>query len=215
MPLIPPLQFSAGACAPDSRPIPTGSGRARSVLLSCLFAVLASFIGAQPTIGAAASATLPGPNNSDAPPIEPEAPAPGKRKWETYESLMQSHGTLTAYGPDLFGDSVNLANGALSFAVTDVSIPGNSALPVQFRRLYSVRNREFQISDGALADWTVDLSHVCRMATPDGPSTVSVWKDGHCQSASGDGEGPAAVEAGGEVVLTAQGLEFGVRDVVV
>ena len=35
---------------------------------------------------------------------------------------------VTAYGPDLFGDRINLFNLGLEFEQTDLSLPGNSAL---------------------------------------------------------------------------------------
>ena len=41
---------------------------------------------------------------------------------------------LESHGPNLLGDSVDLNTGALAFKHTDISIPGNSSLPVAITR---------------------------------------------------------------------------------
>ena len=49
---------------------------------------------------------------------------------------------LAMQGDRSFGDMVNLYTGSLSFSQTDVSIPGNSALPVAIvRRFDTLRSR--------------------------------------------------------------------------
>ena len=57
-----------------------------------------------------------------------------KHPWEDYDKRLDASHSPAALGSDLFGDSVNLQDGALSFSVADVSIPGNSGLPVAFSR---------------------------------------------------------------------------------
>lgn len=56
----------------------------------------------------------------------------------TYEELSQRikapTGVVEKFGPDLFGDKTNLYNGKLEFTQVDVSLPGNSALPVRIAR---------------------------------------------------------------------------------
>jgi RHS repeat-associated protein len=61
---------------------------------------------------------------------------------------------IVTLGADLVGDRVNLYNGALEFVHTDVSLPGNSALPVAFVRRHSV-GRDPMVR-GALADWEIE-----------------------------------------------------------
>lgn len=56
---------------------------------------------------------------------------------------------ITALGPDLFGDKLNLYNGSFSFEHTDISLPGNSALPVALTRTHSP-GRSWQVR-GVLA----------------------------------------------------------------
>jgi hypothetical protein len=58
--------------------------------------------------------------------------------WQEYSKLIETRQAVAAYGPDLLGDEVNLANGALSFSAVDIAIPGNSGLDVSLRRNYAV-----------------------------------------------------------------------------
>lgn len=44
--------------------------------------------------------------------------------------LIRAPQAVTTLGANLFGDRVNLYTGALEFVQTDVTIPGNSSLPV-------------------------------------------------------------------------------------
>lgn len=92
--------------------------------------------------------------------------------WETYEKRVQASGAVEAHGTDLFGDQVSLANGAVSFTATDVSIPGNSALPVAFARTFTVGNRKDTINDGSLADWHLDVPHLSGVFAPDWVGSV-------------------------------------------
>lgn len=78
--------------------------------------------------------------------------------WEEYDKLIQGRGGLTSLGDDLFGDSVDLYTGALSFSATDVEIPGNSALRVGVSRQLSISNREgYLTNDLPFADWDFDV----------------------------------------------------------
>ena len=65
---------------------------------------------------------------------------------------------ITTLGPDLFGDKVNLYNGTVHFEQTDISLPGNSALPVAL-----IRHREPGRSwfvRGVLADWDLHVPRI-------------------------------------------------------
>ncbi|WP_426194209.1 RHS repeat domain-containing protein [Massilia sp. DWR3-1-1] len=64
----------------------------------------------------------------------------------------------TQLGPDLFGDSVNLYNGSLSFTQTDVSLPGNSRLPVSIGR--SVRVEPSMMGGRAFGLWDLEIPHI-------------------------------------------------------
>lgn len=85
-----------------------------------------------------------------------------KYTWEEFDRKLEAGQNIAALGTDLFGDSVALHNGALSFSITDVSIPGNNALPVAFARDYSVINRKdyWGITDKMLSDWDVSVPNI-------------------------------------------------------
>jgi RHS repeat-associated protein len=65
---------------------------------------------------------------------------------------------ITAYGPDLMGDKVNLFNGSLEFEHTDINLPGNSSLAVALIRRYSVgRPRDVL---GQFGDWDLEAPRI-------------------------------------------------------
>ena len=89
------------------------------------------------------------------------AQSESRQPWDEYDRKIKAAQEIAAFGPDLFGDAVNLSNGALSFSVTDVSIPGNSKLPVEFKRTLSVGNRKgYRYNDAPLADWDIDIPRI-------------------------------------------------------
>jgi RHS repeat-associated protein len=72
---------------------------------------------------------------------------------------------VTSLGDELMGDKVNLYNGSLQFSQTDVSLPGNSPLPVQVTRTYATGISDIATTNGIsrrslLGDWDVDLPHM-------------------------------------------------------
>jgi len=98
------------------------------------------------------------------------AQSESNRPWEEYDKLLKGKESIGVLGPDLFGDSVNFQNGALSFSATDINLPGNNKLPVALTRTYSVRTRKGYISDAMLADWELDLPHISGVFGPSSPS---------------------------------------------
>jgi RHS repeat-associated protein len=76
---------------------------------------------------------------------------------EQYKAI-KAPGALSRLGPDLFGDSVNLYNGGLTFAQNDVTLRGNSALQVAFGRRLTAGQRGFD--DRALGRWDIDIPHM-------------------------------------------------------
>ncbi len=54
--------------------------------------------------------------------------------------LMHGGENIAPLGNDLFGDRVNLYNGALEFVRTDLSLQGSSALPVAVGRRLTTGN---------------------------------------------------------------------------
>lgn len=97
----------------------------------------------------------------------------GARPWEEYHRLVNKQQGIGPLGSDLFGDSVDLATGAVSFAATDVSIAGNHAIPVAVGRKFQVRGREHPSYDRAFGDWDIDIPHV-------GGVFATTWHDNRC-----------------------------------
>lgn len=133
-----------------------------------------------------------------------------KLAWEEYDRLLESRRAVTALSADnAFGDSLDLYSGVLSFSATDVSIPGNSKLPVSVTRKFTVTNRE-QYGGYAysFADWELDIPRLsgvfapawhdnrCDVATPPNPTSGvpvdEVWSGNH-----------ADMPGGGEMLLVA------------
>jgi RHS repeat-associated protein len=63
------------------------------------------------------------------------------------------NGELAAHDSMLLGDAVDLSSGRLSFEHVDVSLPGNSKLPVEIRR----RLNPSQMQSGEFADWQLAI----------------------------------------------------------
>jgi RHS repeat-associated protein len=78
---------------------------------------------------------------------------------EEYSRRVDSARNITALGEDMFGDEINYFNGTTSFKVTDVSIPGNSRLPVAIGRTHAVGE---QRPDGAglFGEWDLDIPYM-------------------------------------------------------
>ena len=93
--------------------------------------------------------------------------------WDELDRRLPSSSKIEALGPSLMGDEISLSNGALSFSVVDVSIPGNNALPVELRRQYSVKDRKDTVNDGMLADWQIDAPNISGVFAPDWVNTGS------------------------------------------
>ena len=64
-------------------------------------------------------------------------------------------GTL---GAELFGDKVNLYNGAFSFEHTELSLPGNNALPVALVRTWNAR--KWWLPKLAMGDWDISTPRI-------------------------------------------------------
>ncbi|WP_412545838.1 RHS repeat-associated core domain-containing protein [Maricaulis sp. MIT060901] len=93
--------------------------------------------------------------------------------------------TLSAYGEGLLGDTINPDTGSLSFQSVDVSIPGNSSLPVMFGR-YIDANAERHVNLGPNMPvssngnqweqgWSVMVPHIMTRTPYDG-----VWRSDRC-----------------------------------
>ena len=73
--------------------------------------------------------------------------------------LIRSGEIVAALGPTLMGDSVNEFSGALQFTHSDVSLPGNNALPVAVGRHLAAGGRQAALANGLFGDWDLDIPH--------------------------------------------------------
>lgn len=88
--------------------------------------------------------------------------------YQEYRKLIESAQNLTALKDDLFGESVSLYNGQTEFSVTDVSLPGNNALPVEMRRRFNVEMDLVGVGShnanlNSAGGWEVDVPHITGM----------------------------------------------------
>lgn len=80
-----------------------------------------------------------------------------------YATLLKDPERLAATPGNTFGDQHNTESGSLSFNVVDVSIPGNSDLPVEFRRSMKIEDILLDYANPAssrLSDWDFDLPRI-------------------------------------------------------
>ena len=66
---------------------------------------------------------------------------------------------ITAETTGLVGEQIDQGTGAISFAQTDISIPGNSKLPVEVRRVFNDANFK-QNATAEFSDWSLDLPSI-------------------------------------------------------
>ena len=70
-------------------------------------------------------------------------------------------------GVDGFGDQISYFTGSLAFNNVDISLPGNSGLPVELRRKLAIEDRR-ELNDGpspkghlgGFAEWSLDIPHL-------------------------------------------------------
>ena len=68
---------------------------------------------------------------------------------------------VTPYGTDLFGDQINLYDGSLQFNQTDLTIKGNSDLPVTLSRsAVPGKNEKITAFGKQLGDWKFDVPRI-------------------------------------------------------
>ena len=84
------------------------------------------------------------------------APLPGGEK-EGVANMFSGNA-----GGGFFGEKLDLDSGRLSMSAIDISLPGNSSIPVQFGRRFSRRHQEAGLE--LLGDWTIDAPFIEELA---------------------------------------------------
>jgi RHS repeat-associated protein len=76
---------------------------------------------------------------------------------EEYARRIRATELVAPLGDEMFGDSIKLFDGSLSFSAVDISLPGNSDLPVELRRTMDLQDRAYP---KALYDWNLDIPYI-------------------------------------------------------
>jgi hypothetical protein len=81
---------------------------------------------------------------------------------QEYGKTIKTAEVVGSLGTDLFGDQTNFYTGSTTFSVTDVSLKGNSALPVAIGRSLEVGSHDetVQLGDGMFGDWDLEIPHL-------------------------------------------------------
>lgn len=81
---------------------------------------------------------------------------------DEYSKQIKSAEVVGALGPDMFGDQTSFYTGATSFETTDVSLPGNFALPVSVTRRYRVEmiGELGYHTQGVFGNWDLSIPHL-------------------------------------------------------
>ena len=84
-----------------------------------------------------------------------------KRVSEEYDKLVKNARVIGTLGEDLFGDETSFHNGGTTFSVTDISLPGNDALPVALGRRLVIEERPAHMDYlGGFGRWDIDVPHL-------------------------------------------------------
>ena len=94
------------------------------------------------------------------------------REYAKRTDAAQKVGPLT---DSAFGANVSLYNGSTSFRAVDISLAGNSGVPVQLARTVQIDDRTsvYRPTTGGFADWQLDVPYI------DGTFALDIgWKVG-------------------------------------
>lgn len=96
-------------------------------------------------------------------PQDPNTRAVGDSQvYQEYAERMRSAEMVSPLGSEIFGESVNLFDGATTFNSTDIDIPGNSALPVRLQRRFEIQRVPQMVGSefGGLGNWDIDVPYI-------------------------------------------------------
>ncbi len=132
--------------------------------------------------------------------VDPPAPAPEQLLEESnldakYDRMtrVSAAESIAPLGDSLFGDSTNYYSGATTFSVTDIDLPGNSALPVRLTRTHAATEARGPTAPGLLGEWELETPHLHGVF-----STALGWQvsgpnpNARCSSSPFDREPPPA-----------------------
>jgi RHS repeat-associated protein len=82
---------------------------------------------------------------------------PTVEPYQEYGKKVKASERATPLTDQLFGEEVSLYNGATSFSMVDIDIPGNSALPVRLGRKFSISPSIHGENLGGFGNWDLDV----------------------------------------------------------
>ncbi|WP_165371453.1 RHS repeat domain-containing protein [Pseudolysobacter antarcticus] len=98
-----------------------------------------------------------------------------------YTDLIRSQSAVGSLDGGLLGESIDYYTGQTDFVATDVSLPGNNALPVAVGRRYHVANHAGGVLAGAFGDWDLEIPHIEGVvATATGWTVPGAGTDSRC-----------------------------------
>ncbi len=98
-----------------------------------------------------------------------------------YADLIRSQSAVGSLDGGLLGESIDYYTGQTDFVATDVSLPGNNALPVAVGRRYHVANHAGGVLAGAFGDWDLEIPHIEGVvATATGWTIPGAGPDARC-----------------------------------
>jgi RHS repeat-associated protein len=100
---------------------------------------------------------------------------------EEYAKRSKAAQQISPLGDDAFGDNLSLYNGSVTFTATDISIPGNNALPVELSRYYVPSDASYPRT---FWSWDLDVPHVSAVHAYD---STSGWTPAPGQVTNGSG----------------------------
>ena len=111
---------------------------------------------------------------------------------QEYGNLIRAGSNVGALDAGLLGERIDYYTGHVDFIATDVSLPGNNALPVAIGRRYAVdANPSGVVPERAFGDWDMEVPHIEGIvATSVGWTVPGANPDARCSAFAG---APAAV----------------------
>ena len=154
-------------------------------IVSYLIAILISVILSFPALAQYGEPGFPGGSGGNVTPVP----------MQEWHKRQQADQRLTTFGDDLLGDAIDPHTGTITFETTDVSIPGNFALPVAISRRRSQGAAYDENVRYGFGDWELQVPRITTVtAAPTGWSQKTYNR---CSNNFGTGNFPSVTKASG------------------
>lgn len=80
--------------------------------------------------------------------------------WQQYEKTISKKQDVASLSNELFGESIDLYNGRISFRHVDIELTGNNSLPVTLARTFSVVDGIEYSTQNSFVDWDLDVPRI-------------------------------------------------------